>query len=186
MKFYSPYQFINIRPTKTKISYENRKKLKEVENKYVRHDYWAKDGLSGTINCTLTTQSPLVVGARQEPATKEKAGFVHQYTQPDGKIAIPANSLRGMIGSLAENISQSSLRILSKKSESIYSVRQTAQAGKKVALLLKDTTNGDFKLHKLKDSNGNDSTARMLKRSDVRKYDCRPYQHKKADIPKFY
>lgn len=124
MKFHSPYQFINLKPVKTTITYENREKLKEINNKFVRHDYWNKEGLSGYIKCQLTTLSPLVVGAKQDAGTKAKEGTVHPYKQANGKIAIPANSLRGMIASLAENISSSSLRILNKEDDCSYSVRK--------------------------------------------------------------
>ena len=127
MKFHSPYQFINIRPATAKISYKVENKKKLIQGDYVRHDYWAEDALTGKISCTLTTQSPLAIGAKQSKGTNNKPGVVKPYKHPDGTIALPANSLRGMISSLAENISQSSLRVLSKRKDSIYSVRKTVK-----------------------------------------------------------
>lgn len=138
MKFHSPYQFINIRPAKAKVSYKIEDKKKLIESEYVRHDYWAEDGLTGTIQCKLTTKTPLVIGAKQIKGTNKQAGTVSSYKHPDGSIALPANSLRGMISSLAENLSQSSLRVLASREDTQYTVRKTPrEALKELGMLVK-------------------------------------------------
>ena len=139
MKFHSPYQFINIRPAKATIQYRNTgTKQREIHSDYIRHDYWAKDGLSGCIHCRLSCQTPLVTGARQSKASKKAPATVSPYRHPDGTLALPANSLRGMLSSLTETLSQSSLRILADEKEAQYSVRQTpGESFKKLGLLLK-------------------------------------------------
>lgn len=128
MKFHSPYQFIAIKPApeESKTDYENREALKNNRNNYVRHDRWHKEGLSGRIRCTLTTESPLVVGAEQTAGTKKAPGCVSPYQHPDGTLAIPANSLRGMISNIAETLSNSSLRVLTSQDDCTYSVRKEA------------------------------------------------------------
>lgn len=133
MKFHSPYQFIALKPAskKSKTEYKNDKNENTLKNSnYVRHDRWHKNGLSGSIHCTLTTASPLVVGAEQTTGTKNHPGCVTQYHHPNGGIAIPANSLRGMISSIAETLSNSSLRVLASKEDSTYTVRNDSDNSK--------------------------------------------------------
>lgn len=124
MKFHSPYQFIAIKSAaeESKTDYTNIDELKK--NDYVRHDRWHKTGLSGRIRCTLITESPLVVGAEQIAGTKDAPGCVRPYKHPDGTLAIPANSLRGMISSTVETLSNSSLRVLAPENDCTYSVRK--------------------------------------------------------------
>ena len=73
-----------------------------------RHDLWQAGRRSGTVTCQLRIISPTVVGNEHNGGNPTE---VCQYTWND-KPAIPANSLRGMISSLAETLSQSSLRVL--------------------------------------------------------------------------
>ncbi|MCI5162417.1 MAG: hypothetical protein D3917_10465 [Candidatus Electrothrix sp. AX5] len=76
-----------------------------------RHDLWQAGRRSGTFTCQLRIVSPTVVGNEH---TGEHPTVVHQYTW-NGQPALPANSLRGMISSLAETLSQSALRVLDSK-----------------------------------------------------------------------
>jgi hypothetical protein len=73
-----------------------------------RHDLWQVGGHSGTVTCQLRIISPTVVGNEHKGSSPTE---VCQYTWK-GQPAIPANSLRGMISSLAESLSQSALRVL--------------------------------------------------------------------------
>ncbi len=127
MKFHSPYQFIPIKACENKTGYKNRTDLESKTNTHVRHDRWTKEGYSGRINCTLKTVSPLVVGAKQDAGTQEEAGVVHPY-QPKENPAIPANSLRGMIASIAETLSNSSLRVLDSEEKSTYIVQKIVKS----------------------------------------------------------
>ncbi|WP_295438241.1 RAMP superfamily CRISPR-associated protein [uncultured Thiodictyon sp.] len=88
-----------------------------------RHDRWLPGTHCGRILCRLELVTPTFVGARQtDPETKGGAKTAQPYERR-GDRAIPANSLRGMIGSVAEAISQSALRVLEERH---YSVRKPA------------------------------------------------------------
>jgi CRISPR-associated protein (TIGR03986 family) len=83
-----------------------------------RHDLWQADLQSGRLLCRIRTRTPVLIGAEQQddqtndPRNHEnRPGRIHNY-QRDGQAALPANSLRGMIASTAEALSQSAMRIL--------------------------------------------------------------------------
>lgn len=81
-----------------------------------RHDLWIQGHRSGRIRCRLTTETPTFIGARRgegEPTPVEPA------TGPDGQPIIPGNSLRGVIGSIAETLSQSAMRVLERRTLSV-------------------------------------------------------------------
>ncbi|GAB6041489.1 TIGR03986 family type III CRISPR-associated RAMP protein [Endothiovibrio diazotrophicus] len=87
-----------------------------------RHDLAHRDGLGGTLRGRVTLESPTFVGGeltREDPAAP--ARFT-PYLR-NGLPAIPGNTLRGLVGGIAEALSQSALRRLDDPS---YSVRQTA------------------------------------------------------------
>ena len=161
-EFHHPYQFIRVDTRKTKTDeWKTLDGLERVENCFIRHDYWHKEGLSGRITCTLKTLSPLVVGAEQQASNKDKGvpGSVTPYRDRDGNPAIPGNSLRGMVGNIAETISQSSLRVLIQAENGEYSVRKPAKADnagitdaplKKIGLLCKQA-DGRFAIYPLAD-----------------------------------
>lgn len=67
---------------------------------------------SGRIICRLTAQTPLVIGAEQgRTGGSDDYAYVKPYRWK-GRPAIPATSLKGLISSLAEAASGSSLRVL--------------------------------------------------------------------------
>lgn len=126
-EFYLPYQFIpatgkiktagNETSTATLDFQHIREGLRDHVN--ARHDVWLQDKLHGRITCSIKLETPLVVGASHEPIGKapdhgqedDRQKKVIPYKYKD-QYAIPANSLRGMVSSVAEAISQSALRIL--------------------------------------------------------------------------
>lgn len=125
-EFYLPYQFIpatgKIKETPTAtIDFQ---KIQQGTGDHVnaRHDVWLKDKLHGRITCSIYLETPLVVGAAHEPIGEapahgqkdERQKKVIPYKYKD-QYAIPANSLRGMVSSITETISQSALRILEDK-----------------------------------------------------------------------
>lgn len=128
-EFHLPYNFVPADTRKTPT--EDAAQIRSgTGNHPARHDLWARDRYSGCIFCRIRTESPLVIGARQTPANGGPA-TVEPYLR-DGKPAIPGNSLRGMVGSLVEAISQSALRKLhrpeiSKRKDLSYVVRRRAQ-----------------------------------------------------------
>lgn len=117
-EFYLPYQFVPATAgVKETTSFE---KVEKGEETNAHHDKWVKDTLSGRIVCRLTLKTPTFVGATQEIKNGDEATLATPYKR-DGKRAIPASSLRGMISSIAETLSQSSLRVLN---DHYYSVRK--------------------------------------------------------------
>jgi CRISPR/Cas system CSM-associated protein Csm3 (group 7 of RAMP superfamily) len=136
MPFHPPYNFI---PATGKINQQETpktvyEKIKKGEDNYVRHDLWRKDAKHGRILCRLHLHTPTVAGGMH---IKGAPQTVEPYCR-DGKPAIPGNSLRGMIGSVAEMLSQSALRVLEDK---VYSVRERG----KERQYLKDTTYDFFR-----------------------------------------
>lgn len=139
-RFYNPYQFIPVTTPKADTPYshindsegENKNSLAAAANKFVRHDYWHPEGLSGRIICSLETLSPLIVGANQQKGDQDNKtpGTVTLYFDKEGQPAIPGNSLRGMISHIAEMLSQSALRVLNSANQGEFSVRKQAKGGK--------------------------------------------------------
>lgn len=79
----------------------------------VSHDIPLDDGLSGTLNVTLNTHSPLLVGQKQIPSDKSnhRPGEVH-FCQSNGHYAIPGSSLKGMIRNVVEIASFGKMRMV--------------------------------------------------------------------------
>lgn len=122
-KFYNPYNFIPLRAPnyskerKDSYTYSNIRK----GDSHVRHDRWQVGTKSGRIICSLTLETPTFVGAERTEGDKKKktpATATH-YRNHEG-LAIPANSLRGMITPIAEALSSSAFRVLANED---YSVR---------------------------------------------------------------
>ncbi|ART83450.1 CRISPR-associated RAMP family protein [Oceanisphaera profunda] len=61
------------------------------------HDHPFIDGLSGELAIEIRNDTPLCLGGKQIEATVEAAGKVHCNRTPDGKLAIPGSSLKGML-----------------------------------------------------------------------------------------
>jgi CRISPR-associated protein (TIGR03986 family) len=134
-EFLNPYQFI---PVTGKISAKKDQIMEEntsisaagyddFPNSRIRHDYWQKQSYSGRMVCEIELITPTIVGRIQEPDKINKNGpsKVIAYTVGN-KPAIPANSIRGMVSSVAETLSQSALRVLSRSN---YSVRKIPKSG---------------------------------------------------------
>lgn len=140
-EFISPYQFIPV------TGQANGKDRPDIEyaaisrgkHPFVRHDLWHRDGHSGRIVCRLHLETPTFVGNDQSldgetsgaGENDQRSATRVSHFQIDGQPAFPATSLRGMVGSILEALSQSALRILDNID---YSVRQDASAGNKLRL----------------------------------------------------
>lgn len=136
-EFHHPYNFIpvtgevNKQPT-PKVLYE---KIAE-GYKGIRHDLWEKDTQSGRIVARVNLVTPTMVGGQQIRSDDPDGAALVESFKRDGKTALPANSLRGVIGSVAETLSQSSLRVLEKRR---YSVRKPVGQGlSAIGMLKKD------------------------------------------------
>lgn len=121
--FYNPYQFI---PVTGRIDGQPSARLPYTDigtdSCHCRHDLWVAGAHSGRIVCRLTLETPTVVGANQE-GDENTSKLVTPYRR-DGQPAIPGSSLRGMVGSVLETLSQSALRVLENR---YYSVRVPAR-----------------------------------------------------------
>lgn len=78
----------------------------------VSHDVPFRDGLSGTIDFTLTAYSSLLVGGGMRKATEREPGEVKFFQAPDGRYLIPGSGLRGMIRNVVEILSFSRFRLV--------------------------------------------------------------------------
>lgn len=76
----------------------------------LRHDRWSEGRRSGRIVCRLTTRTPTVVGS-QQTKHRESPTTVKPF-EIEGRPAIPGTTLKGLIASLAEAASNSTLRVL--------------------------------------------------------------------------
>ncbi|MFW6175444.1 MAG: TIGR03986 family CRISPR-associated RAMP protein [Acidobacteriota bacterium] len=91
------------------------------------HERYVEGAYSGRLLCRLTTETPTFVGnKRTREATREQAGRVEPFELEPGEPALPASSLRGLVGSVAEAASDSALRVLSDRS---LSFRRPAKEG---------------------------------------------------------
>ncbi len=91
----------------------------------LRHDHYAPQMLSGRLICKLTTESPCVFGNVHE-TDKTWSARVKNY-EIDGKPAIAATQLRGLIGSLYEIVTCSSMRVLVNQGMSLRSTMHQAR-----------------------------------------------------------
>lgn len=115
-EFYNPYHFV---PVTSGPSTDDLPvmEFRAGNTGHVRHDLYASDAgdvFSGRLVCRLTTEGPTVVGGQHERPDPEGPTVVHPF-ELEGKPAIPATSLKGLISSIAEAASNSALRVLENK-----------------------------------------------------------------------
>lgn len=99
----------------------------------VRHDHWPVGLKHGRVVCKLTLKTPTVVGGRQTRSAGA-ATVVEPYCI-EGQPALPASSLRGMVGAVAEAISQSALRVLDDNEMSVR--KEMSKAIAAIGLMVK-------------------------------------------------
>ena len=131
--FVNPYNFVSI--NKKKI---DRKDVKEVCQK-------EEELHTGYLECELITRTPLAIPDTPEnPETKE-----HKFYSIDGKNpAIPGSSLRGMIRSVYETVTDSCFSTM--KEDTHLSLRVNSRNAYKPGLLIKDKENSEWKLYDAK------------------------------------
>lgn len=69
---------------------------------HVSHDHPFNDGVCGELELSLTAHTRLCVGGKQRPANEKEAGLVEFFRTPEGKLAIPGSSLKGMLRTVME------------------------------------------------------------------------------------
>lgn len=120
MKFHNPYYFIPVENRTSPTTPYDDIIQGETNARHLRHDHWEKGALSGRILCRLKTITPVLVGAEQHPIEKDGDTMVVENYMVNEALAIPGNSLRGVIGNVAETLSASAMRVLE---DETYSVR---------------------------------------------------------------
>lgn len=68
----------------------------------VSHDKPFEDGLCGELDISIKTHGKVCVGGEQIPASNNQAGQVKFYRTPEGELAIPGSSLKGMLRNVLE------------------------------------------------------------------------------------
>jgi CRISPR-associated protein (TIGR03986 family) len=125
---YNPYHFVPVKPEGHSVV--------DLEtylqgDHHITHDRYVDKTYSGRIVCRLTTKSPIFVGGQRiREGTDHAPALAEHFFLPDSehlnnsehKPAIPASSLRGLISSIGEAASNSSLRVLS---DELYSYRKS-------------------------------------------------------------
>lgn len=117
--FHNPYHFVPVNnPDVSK--WLSKDKLKHSEEPCLHtHDRYFdkkddKKVYNGRLLCRLETKTPMFIGGKRVPGDKTEPQEIDPFML-DGKCAIPATSLRGMLSSIVEAASSSSLRVLDDK-----------------------------------------------------------------------
>jgi CRISPR-associated protein (TIGR03986 family) len=143
-RFYNPYHFVPVERAPAAAKREDfRKELAgggegKKFPRQVTHERYVRDTHSGRLVVRLTTVTPTVIGGRQEPEKGPEHPRVQPYTI-DGCAAIPASTLRGLIGNVVEAASGGPLRILD---DSAYSYRKKMEQSLSAIGLLVNSMGG--------------------------------------------
>ena len=135
MPFHNPYHFV---PVKEQGSSEDLRvtAFKAGEGGHVTHDRFvtypsqdARPVYSGRLICRLTTEDPIVIGHIREKLADDSHRVAPFELPLEGRPAIPASTLRGLISSIAETASNSALRVLEDRSLPYRANRERRSAG---------------------------------------------------------
>lgn len=154
-QFYLPYQFIPVTGQCSARAVETTPTNQIAQGSVplgkndsgARHDLWLANHHSGRLRCSITTRSPTFVGGHRVAsdntyAATEVAHAVDECGQP----ILPGNSLRGMVASIAETLSQSSLRVLEDRTMSVRQSVRDHSALSAVGLIACDADTGAWVL----------------------------------------
>ncbi len=130
-KFHNPYHFVPVKKPDfdqeglswldIERSDANRREglRKGIQEKGCTHDRYLPGRFHGRIICSLTTKTPIFVGARRVSEGSDSEPARVAPFELAGRPAIPASTLRGMISSVLEAASSSALRVLDKRMLSV-------------------------------------------------------------------
>ena len=144
-RFYNPYHFVPVEKpaaAQTHLSIA-RKDFPDSKGDFARvtHERYVSGTHSGRLVVRLTTVTPTVIGAEQKRERKDECATVEPY-RIDGQPAIPASTLRGLIGSVVEAASNGPLRVLDNRG---YSYRRGMEESlSAIGLIVEE--NGELKL----------------------------------------
>jgi hypothetical protein len=155
-KFYLPYQFVQVtgKCNGKDVPLASVEALKTGSCETgkagagARHDVWLKGHRSGRIVCRLTTETPTFVGAKRQADTAPvEVSHATDARDGQGMPIIPGSSLRGMIGSIVETLSQSALRVLEPRTMSVRA--QMKEALSAIGMIARDPITGEMVLQPL-------------------------------------
>jgi CRISPR-associated protein (TIGR03986 family) len=133
-RFYNPYHFV---PVEKPGAPQNHLSIRRADRwpERVTHERYAPNTHSGRLVVRLTTVTPTVIGAKPIREDKGEYATIETY-RVEGRPAIPASTLRGLIGSVIEAASGGPLRILDNSS---YSYRRGMEESlSAIGLLVED------------------------------------------------
>jgi hypothetical protein len=118
MPFHNPYHFVPVTgqgsPDGLLVTVFQAGDARHVtHDRYIAHtNRGGQPVYSGRLICRLTTEDPIVIGHTRE-ALPDGSHRVEPFELPsEGRPAIPASTLRGLISSVAEAASNSAMRVL--------------------------------------------------------------------------
>ena len=135
-QFFNPYHFHPTMP-RDHTGEPTLEDLKTSNPAKLTLDRYHDGLLTGYLDCLLTADTPLVIGAKQSPVKSEPTPVDLFRRTWNGKeqVTIPATSLRGMISSHFEALTKSALRVLDNE---FYSVRkEMAESLSAIGVVLK-------------------------------------------------
>lgn len=140
----SPYNFV---PMAENVHYP------EWQN--INLDSPIENGLSGTIEYTLTAHSPLLIGDKQTPYKEgSKGSIVHFFQTPDQQYAIPGSTVKGMIRNWLEIATHSRMSIMNDNWLSYRDLRNTEYRDKLTETIDNQTYEAKTKAGWLRFNNG--------------------------------
>ena len=126
-RFYNPYHFVPVSAPNGEQEHASAPRAVFDKNfrqptqfQQVTHERYVPDTRSGRLVVRLTTVTPTVIGAKQENDPRTGQPRVHPF-KVEGRAAIPASTLRGLIGSVLEAATNGPLRVLDDR---VYSYRK--------------------------------------------------------------
>lgn len=130
-QFYNPYHFVPVKGSQGPDDLPVSQLMVARADHPVRHDRFVSESagsqrvFSGRLICRLTTEDPVVIGSQQERVSQDQPARIEPF-ELDGRPAIPASTLRGMISAVAEAASNSALRVLEDRAFSYRTPIQTS------------------------------------------------------------
>jgi CRISPR-associated protein (TIGR03986 family) len=119
MAQHNPYHFIPVKGGE-RVDDISRNALGKPGHLHITHDRYVLDKNFGRVLCRIITERPIVLGGRQR---KEVSGLTTvEPFELEGRPALPATSIKGLISSTLEAATDSALRVLENRK---YSYRKT-------------------------------------------------------------
>ncbi|EDN71409.1 Cold-shock DNA-binding domain protein [Beggiatoa sp. PS] len=147
-KFHNPYHFVPVEKTAHSERCLTVDQFKQRELGPYSHAAYHQGKYSGRIVCRLTTTDNLMfVGAKQEPGNDNQSATTKPFELEEGKPAIPASTLRGLLSSIAETASNSALRVLN---DQVLSYRKAMEESLSAIGMVKITNEQGKKVYHLK------------------------------------